>query len=466
MKCDGYAPPKPKAPKARKSSKRRSPSSDAESSASSSLLSMQTVDQLPLLTDPEKVYLQHFLHFTSKQLSASSAAKNFWLQYALPMSYHYDAIRYSMIAVGASHRAYMAHSLGYSRPDHLQRPVIQHYNRAISSILPIMSAPSDYNIHCILICCLLFMTCEGLTGRYDELLKHLASGDTILQSVGYSGFPEDSGVMERLIDMFCQMGLESCGFMGDHPLPGMKKWCRKDPAYRANDKSEFESPDEASFALHQLRLHHDFAPWNPDREDGLDNDNAFEDLLGQWSSNFTALSERQIETPASLGMTAHLNNLRLRQEYLQMYIDVYDNEERKPLKPYDRFIEAAEQVAAPLIALGQPTFSLDGCLVSGLSFVAVSAAEDEDIKSRALDLLQKLDHREGIFDSNDIVEMHRLIAIDTIEWDSGSDSDSDSDSGVEEFDPPLRAPVGIPAMIEVLTRKTGTTSERLEGLYS
>ncbi|EXK44519.1 hypothetical protein FOMG_03228 [Fusarium oxysporum f. sp. melonis 26406] len=430
MKCDGYAPPKPEASKR---SKRRDPSSKPEVAISLPLLSMQTVDQLSLLSDPEKVYLQHFLHWTAKQLSPSSAAMNFWLKYALPMSYHYDAIRYSMIAVGASHRAYMAQSLPYSRPDRLQRPVIQHYNRAISSILPIMSAPSNENIHCILICCLLFMTCEGLTGRYDELLQHLAAGDTVFQSLRHQNSSDASDVLDGLVDMFSEMGLASSGFMGDHPLSGIKKWCRSDP---------------------------ETEPWNPDREDGLANDNAFEDRLRRWNSRFKALSQRLLSSPSD-DEIAHIQTLQLHYQSLQMYINAYDNKGLQPSHLYKAFIEAAEKVAAPLIAIDQPTFSLDGCLVSGLSFVAIST-QGGDEKVQALDLLRKLNHREGIFDSNDIVEMHELVAMD-MDWGSGSDSDSDTD--IEEPDPPLRAPKGIPQMIEVLARKTGKTSKRLEGLY-
>ncbi|KAF5569406.1 hypothetical protein FPHYL_2222 [Fusarium phyllophilum] len=457
MKCDGYAPPKPKASKR---SKRRDTSLKSGVSISLPLLSMQTVDQLSLLSGPEKGYLQHFLHWTAKQLSPSSDAMNFWLKYALPMSYHYDAIRYSMIAVGASHRAYMAQSLPYSRPDHLQRPVIQHYNRAISSILPIMSAPSDENIHCILICCLLFMTCEGLTGRYDELLQHLAAGDTVFQSLAHQSSSDTSNMIEGLVDMFSEMGLASSGYMGDHPLSGIKKWCRSNTGTEANGDSLFATLSEASYALHELRLHHDFQPWNPDREDGLANDSAFEDMLRRWNSCFGVLTQRLMPILSSDEMV-HIQTLELHYQSLQMYINAYDNKERKPPHPYKAFIEAAEKVAAPLIALDQPTFSLDGCLVSGLSFVAFSN-EGGDERLQALDLLRKLNHREGIFDSNDIVEMHELVAMD-MDW--GSCSDSDSDSDIEKPDPPLRAPKGIPQMIELLARKTGTTSKRLEGLY-
>ncbi|KAF5690901.1 hypothetical protein FCIRC_632 [Fusarium circinatum] len=457
MKCDGYAPPKPKASKR---SKRRDPSLKPGVSISLPLLSMQTVDQLSLLPNSEKGYLQHFLHWTAKQLSPSSATMNFWLKYALPMSYHYDAIRYSMIAVGASHRAYMAQSPPYSRPDHLQRPVIQHYNRAISSILPIMSAPSNENIHCILICCLLFMTCEGLTGRYDELLQHLAAGDTVFQSLGYQSSSDTSDMLEGLVDMFSEMGLASSGYMADHPLSGIKKWCRSDTRTEASDDSPFATLSEASYALHELRLHHDFEPWNLDREDGLANDSVFEDMLRRWNSRFEALTQRLMPNVSGDEM-AHIQTLELHYQSLQMYINVYDNKGRQPPDPYKAFIAAAEKLSAPLIALDQPTFSLDGCLVSGLSFVAISN-EGEDERLQALDLLRQLNHREGIFDSNDIVEMHEMVAMD-MDWGSGSDSDSDAD--IEEPDPPLRAPKGIPHMLEVLARKTGTTSKRLEGLY-
>ncbi|KAH7236568.1 hypothetical protein BKA59DRAFT_312023 [Fusarium tricinctum] len=450
VKCDGYAPPKPKG---RRRSKKKAPSRQVESVVSPSPLSMQTIDENYALTGSEKLYLQHFLHWTTKQLSASSAATNFWLQYALPMSYHNDAIRRSMIAVGASHRAYIAHSLSYSRPHHLQRPVIQHYNRAIASILPIMSAPSDLNIHCTLICCLLFMACEGLSGRYDERLRHLTAGDMILQSLDASSFNADSALIEKVVDMFCQIGLECTGYLDDHPLSGIKKWCRK-----RNKELKFQNIEEASSALHQLRLNHEFAPWDLREDDAIARDDTFEDLLNQWNAAFEALCQQKPD-PSEEEMS-QINSLRLRYEYLKMYINAYDNKELGPSEPYKRFLETAEQVAGPLVSLNQPTFSLDGCLVSGLSFVAISN-EEGDVKSQALDLLQKLDHREGIIDSNDIVEMHEMLGFDLGEWDSGSDSDSE----VEEPDAPSLAPVGIPQMLESLSRRSGKPSKRLEGLY-
>ncbi|RGP69385.1 hypothetical protein FLONG3_7781 [Fusarium longipes] len=455
MKCDGYLPPKPRASKGLK--KKKPPGSQPVTIVSPTI---QPFDLTPMLTDPERLYLQHFLHWTTKQLSASSASTNFWLRYALPLSYQFDAIRYSMIAVGASHRAFMAHSLGFGRPDYLQRPVIQHYNRAISSILPLMSSPKGWNVHCILVCCVLFMTCEGLTGRYDEMLKHLAAGDTILQSLQDPTTPEEATMTENLIALFSQLIPESTDFMSDSSLSGIQKWCAKDVKHSAYDVEPFESLHDASYALHQLRFLHDFAPHNPCRENGESNDKAFQQILRQWEARFQALAQREILQWTNEEMS-QFHSLQLRQRFMDMHFYSYETEEwnNPTTKPFLPFLETAELVAAPLIALGQPTYSLDGCLVSGLSFAAF-ANEDAAVRGRALNLLSKLDHREGIYDSNDVLEMHTLAAMDMGEVELCCSSDDESDYG--EPDVPFTSPVGIPTMIEGLARKAGVTSKRLE----
>ncbi|KAG8666575.1 hypothetical protein FPOAC1_011385 [Fusarium poae] len=344
-----------------------------------------------------------------------------------------------MIAVGASHRAFMSHSLGFGRPESLQRPVIQHYNKAISSILPIMSSPKQWDIHYILICCMLFMTCEGLTGHYDELLKHLAAGDMILQSLQDPTTYEESTMTKKLVAMFSQLSPESTDFMKDPSLSGIQKWCSKD-----------------------LRFLHDFAPHDPYRENGVENDKAFQKILKQWEARFQSLAQRGI-----LHWTDEevwqFQNLQLRQLDLQMHMASYEDEEwinptNRPCLP---FLKTAELVAAPLINMGQPTYSLDGCLVSGLSFAAF-AATDEAIRERILNLLAKLNHREGIYDSNDVAEMHALAAMDMGEDGSGCTYDSDGESEYGAPGPPLTSPIGIPIMIQGLARRAGVKSKRLE----
>ncbi|CEF83909.1 unnamed protein product [Fusarium graminearum] len=412
MKCDGYLPPKPRVFKGTR--KNKEPKTQAVTVVNPPI---QRFDQTPLLADPERLHLQHFLHWTAKQLSTSSAATNFWLCYALPMSYQFDAIRYSMIAVGASHRAFMSHSLGFGRPEYLQRPVIQHYNRAISSILPMMSSPTQGNMHCILICCMLFITCEGLTGRYDELLKHLAAGDMILRSLQDPTTAEESTMTEKLVSIFSQLCLESSDFMKDPNLPGIQKWCSKDAKHSVNDIQPFESLDDASHAIHKLRLLHDFAPQDPDRENGRENDKAFQGALNRWDMRFRDMAERDIFHWTDEEMSQYYS-LQLLRRYFQMYIDSYADQEWE--NPTDQtilpFLETAELVAAPLI---------------------------------------------GIYDSNDVAEMHTLAAMDMGDWGSCC-SDSDDESVYGELDPPLTSPVGIPAMIEGLARKAGVTSKRLE----
>lgn len=113
VKCDGYSMPKPKLPR-RKHRKKFAPS------IVDTLSLCLTIDDIPSLSTSERLYFQHFLQFTTTQLSLSSGPTNFWLRYALPMGYQFESIRYSMIAVGASHRLFMAKSLGHSDIDDLK----------------------------------------------------------------------------------------------------------------------------------------------------------------------------------------------------------------------------------------------------------------------------------------------------------------------------------------------------------
>ncbi|KAM0544397.1 hypothetical protein ACHAPJ_011860 [Fusarium lateritium] len=131
-----------------------------------------------------------------------------------------------------------------------------------------------------------------------------------------------------------------------------------------------------------------------------------------------------------------------------MAIDSYASEEAASNpQTFGPFLAAASEAASPLIALGQPTFSLDGDLISGLAFVA-STTKDDKTKMEALDLLSRLNRREGILDSHDIVEMHNLA--DTLEQ-----CETEPDFS-QPWEP--KAQAGIPKIIENLRRSLGTLS--------
>jgi hypothetical protein len=319
-----------------------------------------------------------------------------------------------MIAVGTSHRLFMARHLGHSSPCELKRLAIHQYNKAIALILPLMSTKSASNMHCILICCLLFISFEGLTGRYNELLRHLDAGVALFHSLKQGATAEEYAVTEKLAEMFCRLGVESSNFMKEPTLSELTKWYCNNSGGDDMLYQPFANLDEASYELRRLDLQYQEKPWHLDGDTDqqiggtLDRElssTALQKALFRWNLRF----EASFEADSLMESRAQYLNLRLHQNYWQMSINAFSSEEAASNpETFAPFMAIAETVAAPFIAMSQPTFSLDGQLISGLAFVA-STTLDDDTKLRALDLLRSLNRREGMLDSNDFVEMHELF---------------------------------------------------------
>ncbi|KAF5630049.1 hypothetical protein F52700_7406 [Fusarium sp. NRRL 52700] len=407
--------PKPKAPRG-KHRKKVAPTAVVDT-----LSLCLTVDDIPSLSTSERLYFQHFLQFTTTQLSLSCGPNNFWLRYALPIGYQFESIRYSMIAVGASHRLFMAKSLGDLNVGELKSFATYQYNKAIATIIPSMTASQDLQI--IMICCLLFISFEGLTGRYDELLQHLSAGISLFNSPLSTVNDEDRGLTAKLAEMFCRLGVESSNFMQSDPsVSGMRKWYQTNRPQHSQSPKPFSNLDEASSALRHLDVLFDEKPWHYQGSDDPDKakfkekaSEKLQDALDQWAGRIDMFYEARKEDVMIEGEQQY-RNLRLRQKYWQMAIDSHSTEEA-PTNPknFEPFLTAAREAAAPFIVLGQPTFSLDGDLISGLAFVA-STTSDDETKVQALDLLWRLNRREGLLDSRDFVELHELArALETCE---------------------------------------------------
>ncbi|KAF5560703.1 NADH cytb-reductase [Fusarium napiforme] len=318
--------------------------------------------------------------------------KNFKVYYMLdqpPPNWDFGS---GMIAVGASHRLFMANTLGHSDPDGLKSFATHQYNKAIASIVPSMTASQD--LHIIVICCLLFISFEGLTGRYDELLQHLSAGISLFRSELPSSTDEDRAMTTKLAEMFCRLGVESSNFMERDPsVSGMEKWYRSGKTLDLQSPKPLSNLDGASSALRRLDVFFDEKPWHYEGSDDPNNASLveeatkkFQDALNQWTTRLDAFYE-------------------LRKEDI-----VIEGEQQFPTtrpETFASFLAAAKEAASPRMALKQPTFSLDGDLISGLAFVA-STTEDDETKVQALDLLWRLNRREGLLDSFDIVEMHEL----------------------------------------------------------
>ncbi|KAM0431999.1 hypothetical protein ACHAQK_009915 [Fusarium lateritium] len=443
MKCDGYTTPKP-----RKYRQKWQPKATITTFGVGPLCS--SIHDVPSLTSQERLYFNHFFQFTSTQLSLSAESTNFWLQYALPMGYQFKSIRYSMVAVGVSHRLFMAQSLDHSNLNELKSLATQQYNKAIASIIPNMAASSAQDLHIIMICCLLFVSFEGLTGRYDELLRHLSAGIELFHLPLLISNTKERAMTRKLAEMFCRLGVESSNFMKTDPsISGITQWYRNNTKLNSQMPISFKTLDEASLALRALDVFYEMKPWydeGSDDEDKMhdvaDESKNLQDGLDEWTERFDAFYKlRREELSAKEEQKYH--NLCVRQKYWQMAIDAHASEEAAAdYKTFEPFLVAAREVA-----LGQPTFSLDGDLISGLAFVA-STTTDAQTKVGALDQLWRLNRREGLLDSRDIVEMHEL----TRAFDMCTEEPDFDETWVPT------AAAGIPTIIERLRKGLGQLS--------
>ncbi|KAM0285106.1 hypothetical protein ACHAO9_008937 [Fusarium lateritium] len=448
MKCDGYTTPKP-----RKYRQKWQPKATITTFGVGPLCS--SIHDVPSLTSQERLYFNHFFQFTSTQLSLSAESTNFWLQYALPMGYQFKSIRYSMVAVGVSHRLFMAQSLDHSNLNELKSLATQQYNKAIASIIPNMAASSAQDLHIIMICCLLFVSFEGLTGRYDELLRHLSAGIELFHLPLLISNTKERAMTRKLAEMFCRLGVESSNFMKTDPsISGITQWYRNNTKLNSQMPISFKTLDEASLALRELDVFYEMKPWYDEGSDDEDKTHDvaegsknLQDGLDEWTERFDAFYKLSREELSGKEEQKY-HNLCVRQKYWQMAIDAYASEEAAAdYKTFEPFLAAAREAAAPLIALGQPTFSLDGDLISGLAFVA-STTIDTQTKVGALDQLWRLNRREGLLDSRDIVEMHELArALDMCMEEPDFD---------ETWVPTAAA--GIPTIIERLRKGLGQLS--------
>ncbi|KAK8108146.1 uncharacterized protein PG998_010159 [Apiospora kogelbergensis] len=134
-----------------------------------------------------------------------------------------------------------------------------------------------------------------------------------------------------------------------------------------------------------------------------------------WNDRFYAW-DRRFELTARAAAAADLSDrdramlarLRLQQSFWKVAVELSKSGGSSAGVSYatcEECLVRAEELAAPIVAAGKPSFSLDGDLISDLSFI-VSVCRDPGQQDRAMRLLRSLNRREGIWDSREIAEMH------------------------------------------------------------
>ncbi|KAK8009500.1 hypothetical protein PG991_012051 [Apiospora marii] len=425
-----------------------SPASSCRSSPSrrSSSTPLFTINPIVFESATEARYFHHFRVCTRFGLADSAGLLDYWDAYALPIAHQEDYLRQTISAVGAAHqlfviRAYTSPSSSSSWDTGQENAAIQQYNRAISSLVKAMSSPNSVaSTHGALLCCLMFVTFESLMGRYSESIKHIQSGFQLLASLDAGSKIRDAGLWQQTYDMFARLGLEFSAFM-DAPLTPALPSNMPIAPMAAEEEQAFDDLNDAMYSLRTLDIGHFLAlheaeqqhlihhPSRPPTPEGkmaslTVSDNhavtatkVFGPLWEEhWNDRFYAWNRRFERTARALPPDPELSDrdrgmlarLRLQQSFWEMAVELsHHGGDPRGLAPAtaEACLQRAERLAAPFLAAGKPTFSLDGDLISDLSFI-FSVCRDGAQQARALELLRSLNRREGIWDSREIAEMH------------------------------------------------------------
>ncbi|KAK8095192.1 uncharacterized protein PG998_014416 [Apiospora kogelbergensis] len=398
----------------------------------------------------EARFFHHFRLCTRFGLAYSAGPLDFWDTYVLPVAHQEDYLRQAVAAVGAAHQSLVVRS--YAEPGSStwnasqENAAMQQYNRAIASLVRAISSPNPVAAaHGALLCCLMFVCFESLMGRYSESIKHMQSGCQLLTSLGAASRISDAGLWRHTYGMFARLALEFSAFM-DAPLaPALPSNMLS--AMVVENQQPFSDLNEALLTLRTMANDHFIALHKTERQHLLQrtrSPNLAGEMVrvdpyaqlprgtsmspvssssgtcgplweGDWSDSFSAWNRRFELTVQNLcsediserdrGMLAHL---RLQQNFWEMEIELTKNGGNAAVvasEACEECLQRAESLAQPLIAHGKPTFSLDGDLISDLCFI-ISVCQDLGQQNRALSLLRSLNRREGIWDSNEIAEMH------------------------------------------------------------
>lgn len=96
---------------------------------------------------------------------------------------------------------------------------IQQYNKAIGCIKNLHTMDNTDDAQCILVCCLLFVCLESMSGRYSESIRHFKAGTHLLATLQLKQDAGNPKIAGELADMFTRFGIGISIFMEEAIMP-------------------------------------------------------------------------------------------------------------------------------------------------------------------------------------------------------------------------------------------------------
>ncbi|KAK1456697.1 C6 zinc finger protein [Colletotrichum melonis] len=409
--------------------------------------------------DIEKLMFHHVHNCTVPDFGASTPFAKVWTNYILPLGYYSNSVKYSVIALGSAHRAFLDNPFYGAEPTEsslkLSDVSTRHYRKAVSEAIQLMADPSPVNIRITLITCIVFVCYEIIQGQYDKAVQHLKSGANVLDSLrqatlAYRRNPAilstyDRGLAETvqnhftqlcdIASMFSCMGIDAVMLMEEDVVPDLSFFVQEG---EKDQSKPFASVTEARYQLHLVEVMFSESfnePWISCSEGSTCRSCPSPADESKDSPDSTSLrySAKQAEWEKAEG---HFMEWCARfdafQKSLPEHIDPADDDELKALRfsrkswevfnahdaPCDlkylgvgvlnALLDMAEDIILGKTHGTRPTFSLAADVVPTLSYIC-AYCENDELESRCIDMLRKMKRREGMWDSQEVANLYDYI---------------------------------------------------------
>ncbi|KAG5984535.1 hypothetical protein E4U55_004318 [Claviceps digitariae] len=354
----------------------------------------------------EHYFQHHFFTFTIHDMMDLPKATTFWTTTLVNLQQHNSYIQPAITALGAAHWLFLA---GPEKTNHMQKFVMDQYNRAIASLIPSMEAGRYLDLEPILACCLLFVCLESLRGNQSQAIRHLEAGSRLFSEHLQS---KNSGpALQWLAAMFQSLGNQAALFAERQILRDLTLFL---PAPDSDSSRAFTHLDEANEALDRLDSSFNRICWNcPENCENLTKcpDNcvcepclewrAFENQVATFSMQFQPLVKR-IEEKGDLSQRQRLVRLQLVEKAWQIIVDDSENRDAH-FKPQhsDELLDLIERNLQ--LAARRPTFSLSADIIPAIIDV-YDYSPSAERRRKAINLLRSYQLREVVFTSQQVAD--------------------------------------------------------------
>ncbi|KAF6806980.1 C6 zinc finger domain protein [Colletotrichum sojae] len=391
-----------------------------------------------------------------------------WSNYIIPLGYYADSVRHALISLGASHRSYIG-----DYPDEHQAADLQAYDDVAARQYAIATrhAARDLQnldsttIRTSLVCCLVFVCCEIMQGRYDKAVFHLRSGCKMLASLEDAATWTQSQTATsttrqrcmaetvsryyeqlcNIADMFNCLAFDTAFLMEENGLiPDLSFFLRA--STEADPSRAFTTAAEARYDAHRVErafglllgftfrgsfrpsiswssfLEFPEEPTSPEEDNWLEEWTAARLLFDEWSSRLDLYVRNVRANPsATRDELWEAQLLSFIQKDWTIFIKHCERSLETPgHETFKELLDEAEAVVLSEIAdiAQKPSFTLAADVIPRMVFIAAYAG-DPDLQRRAIDLLFSMRRREGMWDSREIATILEsiLIARECSLWD-------------------------------------------------